>query len=103
MSGGKFEYRQYEIDHIADQIQHELDLQGKERVGLCVPIWYYDDHPEEVQREMRNAIKALRVAAVYAQRVDWYLSGDDGVESFLERLKEELENIEKLKKENHES
>jgi len=33
----------------------------------------------------------LRKAAIYAQRIDWLLSGDDGEESFLERLKEELD------------
>jgi hypothetical protein len=40
-------------------------------------------------------MKALRVAAVYTQRIDWLVSGDDGEESFLERLKEELGQLEK--------
>jgi hypothetical protein len=40
-------------------------------------------------------MKVLRVAAVYAQRIDWLLSGDDGEESFLKRLKEELGQLEK--------
>ena len=39
---------------------------------------------------MREAIKQLKIAAVYAQRVDWLLSGDDGEESFIERLEENL-------------
>lgn len=43
---------------------------------------------------MKEAVKALRVAQVYAQRVDWLLSGDDGEESFLRRLEEELKKIE---------
>ena len=36
----------------------------------------------------------LRKAEVYAQRMDWYLAGDDGEESFLERLKQDLDALE---------
>ena len=39
---------------------------------------------------MSEAVKALEIAHIYAQRVDRLLSGDDGDESFLRRLKEEL-------------
>ena len=101
MSGGAFEYNQYKITDIADDIQKELDNQGKEKSKeeLWMMKDYYDDYPEEknnytypeeVQEKFRDAIKALRTAAIYAQRVDWLLSGDDGEESFLRRLKEEL-------------
>ena len=41
---------------------------------------------EEIQEKMKDAIKILRTAAIYAHRIDWLLSGDDGEESFLERL-----------------
>jgi hypothetical protein len=33
------------------------------------------------------------MAQVYAHRVDWLLSGDDGEESFLRRLAEDLKNL----------
>ncbi len=36
----------------------------------------------------------LRKAEIYAQRIDWYLAGDDGEESFMERLKDELDALE---------
>ena len=36
----------------------------------------------------------LKKAYIYAQRVDWLLSGDDGNESFIERLTEELNKLE---------
>ena len=39
------------------------------------------------------AIDLLKKAEVYAQRIDWYISGDDGEESFLRRLKEDLEKL----------
>jgi hypothetical protein len=101
MSGGAFEYNQRKITDIADDIQKELDNQGKEKSKeeLWMAKDYYDDfpeeknnytYPEEVQEKFRDAIKALRTAAIYAQRIDWLLSGDDGEESFLRRLDEEL-------------
>ena len=105
MSGGHFDHKQYWINDIADSIELELDRQGKEkpRDELYYNKEYYDEYPEDkfyptyseiVQEKMKEAIKQLRIAAVYAQRIDWFLSGDDNEESFIERLGEELENIE---------
>lgn len=104
MSGGYFDYKQYEIDTIADTIQSELDRMGKE-----IPKsdrWYDDDwaqkypedkfypmHSKETIKELRKAARILRTAAVYAQRIDWFLSGDDGEECFHKRLKEDLSVI----------
>ena len=36
---------------------------------------------------------ALKIAQVYAQRVDWLVSGDDGEDSFHSRLNKELSEI----------
>lgn len=52
----------------------------------------FDFSPETI-KEFKNGLKALRKAYVYAQRIDWLLSGDDGEDSFHERLKEELKGI----------
>ena len=46
-------------------------------------------------REFKKAIRLLRKAAVYAQRIDWLLSGDDGEDSFHECLEEELNALKK--------
>lgn len=54
---------------------------------------YYPDYTEETLQEFRNGIAALRRAYVYAQRIDWILSGDDNEESFHRRLKDELEKL----------
>ena len=50
-------------------------------------------YPDPVLRRMEEAVYALRAAAIYAQRVDYLLSGDDGEESFERRLKEELAEL----------
>ena len=105
MSGGRFDYDQFRIKSIAEQIQEYLDDMGKERYDVDSSFMrdFYDKYPEakynrveskEVQEKMREAIKALKIAYIYAQRVDWYLSGDDGEESFLSRLEQELKDIE---------
>ena len=43
--------------------------------------------------KFKEAIYYLERAQIYAQRVDYYLSGDDGEETFLERLDEELSEL----------
>ena len=104
MSGGFFDYKQYEIDNIADNIERELNKQGKlkpkdelyrdNEYYLKYPEdKFYFTHPEIVQEKMREAIKYLKIAGVYAHRIDWYLSGDDGDESFIKRLKEDLDKL----------
>ena len=41
----------------------------------------------------KKAADAVRIAQIYIQRMDWLLSGDDGEESFLSRLEENLKKI----------
>ena len=36
----------------------------------------------------------IKKAQLYMQRMDWLLSGDDGDESFLRRIDEELKKLE---------
>lgn len=54
---------------------------------------YQPEYSEETIKEFKNAIRTLRMAQVYAQRVDWLICGDDGEESFHERLAEGLSEI----------
>jgi hypothetical protein len=108
MSGGRFEYKQYDINYIADQIEHRVLINGKKKTdnelkeeGWRGPDWYkkypedlyHYEYPKEVIEKLKEAVIVLRKAAVYAQRVDWLLSGDDGEETFLERLKKDLEEL----------
>jgi hypothetical protein len=99
MSGGHFNYDQRRIDPIADDIQREIDNNGRPLTEQEKRDYYWDDdkathhyeYPEEIIEEFKKGVEYLRLAAIYAQRIDWLLSGDDGEESFLERLKEELD------------
>jgi len=107
MSGGHFDYKQYRINEIIDDIEFQLNRQGKEIPNdeLYGNNEYYEKYPEEkfyitypeeIQEKMKDAIKALKIAFVYAQRVDWFLSGDDGEENFIKRLLEDLNAIKSL-------
>lgn len=54
---------------------------------------YFNDFSKETLSEFKTAVELLRKAAVYAQRIDWLLSGDDGEEEFHQRLEEDLKNL----------
>ena len=87
MSGGYFDYKQYEIDRIADQVEQLIIMNDENE---------YYRYPSRVVDEFRKGQDLLRRAAVYAQRIDWLVSGDDGAERFLERLAEDLEELERV-------
>ena len=48
---------------------------------------------EDTMQEFKLAVWYLKQALVYTQRIDWLLSGDDGEETFHERLKKDLEKL----------
>lgn len=110
MSGGHFSYQQYRINDIVDSIEQEVIKSGKpipEKAWDYYDRQYYKEHPEEavnydypepILRRFEEAVYALKKAAIYAQRVDWLLSGDDGEESFEKRLREELAELESQSK-----
>jgi MoxR-like ATPase len=108
MSGGAFEYNQYKIGYIADEIEETIVKNGVEKTseelkqeGWRDPDWYekypedkfHHKYSDEVIEKMKEAVNVLRVAQIYAHRIDWLFSGDDGEESFLKRLDEDLEKL----------
>jgi len=101
MSGGHFDYKQYQIKEIIESIQSVIDNNGKLKPEK--ELWqdeeylkkypeekYWSKYDDQVLKIMKDAIKYLTIAQIYAQRVDWFLSGDDGEDSLKERLKEDL-------------
>ena len=85
MSGGHFNYNQYKIGMIADEIENLIENnQIKDQWG------YSNNFSEKTIKEFREAIFLLRSAQIYAQRIDWLVSGDDGEDNFHDRLKEDL-------------
>ena len=105
MSGGAFEYQQYHIEEIADSIEQEIIEAGREipQEIWVKNHWYgssYDDsdrtYPTYERKTidiMKRAVYVLRMAYIYAKRVDWMLSGDDGEDTLVKRLQEELQAL----------
>ena len=55
-----------------------------------------EDLRKKVIQYMMNAYVALRVAEVYAKRVEWLKSGDDGYDNFIERTDKDLAELDRM-------
>lgn len=94
MSGGSLEYLYYRIDDAAERVAEELKAATAPRPPMVVKHDVAAYKPETIA-ELKNGLTILRVASVYAERMEWLFSGDDGEESFLRRLTEDLEKLKK--------
>lgn len=77
MSGGTFNYDQIVILKIAEDLKEVLE-----------------DHPENVQLIMREAIHQFQRAFVFAHRMDFYLTGDDSEKDLFKKLALDLADLE---------
>lgn len=92
MSGGHFDYNQYKIGYICDEIDDLIvhnDSQERDEWGQKKGSGY---KPETIA-EFKKGLAILRQAQVYAHRIDWLVSCDDSEESFHERLKIDLSKV----------
>lgn len=108
MSGGFFDYQECCIDDIADSIEEVIRDNKKEKSKEDLFPWNYDSdgkvydyckyyygYSSETVKLLKKALRKLREAAIYAKIVDYLLSGDDGEDSFKERLEKELAELKK--------
>jgi hypothetical protein len=89
MSGGYFDYSNSHLETIADDIEELIETNESTELNS----WGYEigrHYPQEVIDKFKQAVRVLRIASIYAHRIDYLVSGDDGEKSFLERLEEEL-------------
>jgi hypothetical protein len=109
MSGGHFDYIQTRFEwQIIDPIERLIENNGREKTQeeLKEGTWHNDDwyerypedkfyykYPDDIVDEFKKAVHYLKMAQIYTQRIDWLVSGDDGEDSFRERLKEDLEQL----------
>jgi len=85
LSGGYFEYQQYHIQDIIEKLEEtKVKIENDEE-------YHQYDKKKELLQEISNGIDYLNLAQIYTQRLDWLFSGDDGEDSFFERLEEELD------------
>lgn len=81
MSGGAFNYVQFQFSQAAEEVEDFLHEKNKEE-------WY--DYPPEVLERFKEAAHTIKQAGQMLQRVDWLVSGDDSVESFMKRWDKEV-------------
>ena len=87
MGGGYFEYQQYHLQDIVDKLREiKVKIEKDEE-------YYEFDRKQELLQEISNGLYYLNLAGIYTQRLDWLFSGDDGEDSFFERLEEELDGF----------
>lgn len=79
MSGGHWDYRQYQIEDMATDIERIIELDCAES--------------GPVLERFEKAAKTLRMAAAMAHRIDWLLSGDDSEETFLARWDKDMAKL----------
>lgn len=117
MSGGRFDYAQNRIADIYTKIEDYIDghpLDEEDERYILEDRWleegedkYVRKHhhtmpnryvlSKETIKEFKKGIELLKKAQVYAQRIDYLLSGDDGEDDFHQRLKEDLANLKSKK------
>jgi hypothetical protein len=92
MSGGHFDYKQYGIEYIADEVEQLIysnesqeHNEGGERVGYSYSV--------ETVKEFKKGLYYLKMAQIYAQRIDWLVSSDDSEDSFHKRLAKDLAEV----------
>ena len=89
MSGGHFDYNQYRLNDIAEEINRIIednDNKDCDEWGDCIGRAY----PKEIIDLFKEASHTLKRAEDMAQRVDWLICGDDSQESFIRRWREEV-------------
>lgn len=109
MSGGHFDYIQYRFTDIYEDIENIISKNGVEKsveqikrdnpwldlTDKKMVEWHkYDyNYSKEVIEKFKEGVELIKKAQVYAQRIDWLLSGDDGEDNFLRRLEDDLSKL----------
>ena len=92
MSGGRFDYLQYRIEDISSEIEHLIKTNDSQEIDDFGDKIGREYSPETI-RKFKLAVFKLREAEIYAQRIDWLVSGDDGEDTFHKRLGDDLDKL----------
>ena len=104
----KYVDRQFFDDGVIFQSKKRYmsDTPDSDSIPVLYSIYHccYDRYPNEADvlelsdetiNAMKEVYRQIRIAEIYAERVDWMMSGDDSEECFRERIKEDLAEFEK--------
>ena len=88
MSGGHFDYNQYRIREIADEVERLIKTNNTDPAPEFG--YYARSYSTETINLFKIALITLRTAEIYTRRIDWLVSGDDGEDDFHRRLNEDI-------------
>lgn len=99
MSGGAYNHLYHRLDELADEIECDFIEDGKYKVDVSERWSLEDDGVRDrigdateeqrpiILKEIKSLIQDLRDCSKRAKEIEWYMSGDTGADSYLERLK----------------
>lgn len=99
--------RRFEDDVVFQSTDSYMaEIPDEEHIPMLYTIHHcvYDHYPDDADvleltdetiETMKEAYRQIRIAEIYATRMDWMMSGDDGEDDLQERLNEDLETFEK--------
>lgn len=97
MSGGHFDYAQNSIGDIADEIERLIDTNESDKKNEYGDKEGYFFSPDVIT-SFKQGLSYLRLAQIYAQRIDLLVSNDEGEDAFREQLMDELLEFEESQK-----
>lgn len=86
MSGGSIgDYGYWKLDYVIEDIEDVVSNNN-----LRDEYGYATEYSEETIKRIEEGLLAIKKARIFAQRIDWLVSGDDSEKSFHKRLEVEL-------------
>ena len=90
MSGGHFDYQQHRIQDISESIDQLIRYNNDQSLDEFGDPNGHNFSPEIID-EFQKACFYLKRAYIYAHQIDLLICGDTGEETFVKRLKAQLE------------
>ena len=102
MSGGHYDYKYYQLNYLADDIESDFINDGKYMADdYSVPAGFRGERPQKeydrladatpeqkilIIQEAKQLIEDLRKCSDRARELDYLMGGDTGATTYLERL-----------------
>jgi hypothetical protein len=90
MSGGYFEYNQYKLEVMAEEIESLIENNNKAHTNIYGEIKEARYLDSEIIEKFKEAAYNLRRTRDMVQRIDWLLSSDDSEQSFKKGWEKEI-------------
>lgn len=100
MSGGTFDYQQFALERIADEIEERVNRNGKlkpkEDLWMSKDFYesypeerYYEKYSDETIRELKKMVSILRSCKESVDAADKLFASDHSEQTFLNKLNDE--------------